>query len=447
MSNSVLIDGVPSHWEVTTLGTAANRSGGDILTGPFGSQLYASDYVAEGIPSIMPKNIGDNRIETEGIARITKADAERLQRYRVRPGDIVYSRRGDVEKRALIRERESGWLCGTGCLRIRFGDNTVSPQYVSYYLGHPEVRAWIVRHAHGATMPNLNTSLLSALPFVIPPIEEQRSIARVLGTLDDKIELNRQMNQTLDEIARTLFSSWFVNFDPVWAKAEGRQPEGMDAETAALFPDRLVDSELGLIPDGWDNKAVKDVAKINQSTIRARDKWSQLQYIDISSTREGDISTLPLFQRGEEPSRARRRLSHGDTALSTVRPDRRSYFLALNPSDELVASTGFAVVTPSSVPWSFLHSALTQDIVFEKLGQLADGGAYPAVHPAVIGDMSIYVPRDERVTAAYHSLAAPIYRLAAENRNESRTLTEIRDSLLPRLISGQSQLRPSCEAE
>jgi type I restriction enzyme S subunit len=127
MASETLIGPIPDEWEQTTLGEICRRGGGDIQTGPFGSQLHASDYVPVGIPSIMPQNIGDNRVVIEGIARITVEDAERLRRYRVRPGDIVYSRRGDVERRALIRDEEDGWLCGTGCLRVRFGEGTVDP--------------------------------------------------------------------------------------------------------------------------------------------------------------------------------------------------------------------------------------------------------------------------------------------------------------------------------
>ena len=154
MTADQLVGPAPEGWEYTTLGVACERGGGDIQTGPFGSQLHAADYVPVGIPSIMPQNIGDNRIVEDGIARITPEDAKRLSRYLVGRGDIVYSRRGDVERRALVREREAGWLCGTGCLRVRLGEGGADPRYTSYYLGHPGVREWIVRHAHGATMPN-----------------------------------------------------------------------------------------------------------------------------------------------------------------------------------------------------------------------------------------------------------------------------------------------------
>ena len=169
---------------------------------------------------------GSTRMESPVLAQMTQS---RLSRYLVQEGDIVYSRRGDVERRALVRGAEEGWLCGTGCLRVRLGEGGVDPRYASYFLGHPSVREWIVRHAHGATMQNLNTSILSACPFVVPPKEEQRVTAHILGTLDDRIELNRRMNETLEAMVRALFKSWFVDFDPVRAKMEG--PRSRPAQT------------------------------------------------------------------------------------------------------------------------------------------------------------------------------------------------------------------------
>lgn len=226
----------------------------------------------------MPQNIGDNRILEHGIARITEEHADRLARYKVRAGDIVYSRRGDVERRALVRPYEDGWLCGTGCLRVRFGDQSVNPSYAAHYLGHPSVRAWIVRHAHGATMPNLNTSILSALPFVVPPRDVQNRIAQTLDGLDDRIDLNRHLIETLEAIAQTLFRSWFESFDPVRAKASGEAAEsishrlGLTQELLALFPERLVGSELGEIPPpDLQEQAIKLVL---QQAERLSDEWT-----------------------------------------------------------------------------------------------------------------------------------------------------------------------------
>src|ERR1022692_2551614 len=199
-----LIGDVPSDWKRTTLGELCGSGGGDIQTGPFGSQLHASDYALLGIPSVMPHNIGDNVIVEDGIARITSTDAKRLARYLLRAGDIVYSRRGDVERRALVRSEQDGWLCGTGCLRVRLGRSADS-RFVSYYLGHSEIRAWIVRHAVGATMPNLNTSILSALPVTLPPEPLQSAISAVLGVFDEKIAVDNRIVHTSFELDQGRF--------------------------------------------------------------------------------------------------------------------------------------------------------------------------------------------------------------------------------------------------
>jgi type I restriction enzyme S subunit len=196
----------PPGWRECTLGDLAKETGGRIQIGPFGSQLHASDYLPHGVPVVMPVNIGDNRLVEAGVARVGPADAERLSRHRLRVGDIVYSRRGDVEKRALVREPQVDWLCGTGCLLVRVQGEEVDATYVSYWLGSPEIKAWVTQHAIGATMPNLNTGILSAVPVLVPQLAEQRSIARTLGALDDKIESNRRQSRLID----ALFAAEFL---------------------------------------------------------------------------------------------------------------------------------------------------------------------------------------------------------------------------------------------
>ncbi|MFE7617715.1 hypothetical protein [Streptomyces sp. NPDC057496] len=190
-------------WLRTTLGVLCASGGGSIQTGPFGSQLHASDYVDSGIPSVMPQNIGDNIIVEDGIARITTEDASRLSKYRLTEGDIVYSRRGDVKRRALVREYEAGWLCGTGCLRVRVGTAAES-LFMSHYLGEPEIQEWIVQHAIGATMPNLNTSILGEVPVLLPPRDEMGRVNDRLIGLDASGAHVQHENRTLADLRDTL---------------------------------------------------------------------------------------------------------------------------------------------------------------------------------------------------------------------------------------------------
>lgn len=175
-------DGViPAGWTQSTLGEQAKTHGGFIQTGPFGSQLHASDYVDQGIPVVMPQDMVNRRVSVSKVARVTEDMAQRLSRHALQPGDVVYSRRGDVERHALVSEREAGWLCGTGCLLVRLGTGWSSQAYLSEALDLPATREWLVRHAVGATMPNLNTSILGAVPLLVPPEPLMQAFERVAG--------------------------------------------------------------------------------------------------------------------------------------------------------------------------------------------------------------------------------------------------------------------------
>jgi len=368
----------------------------------------------------MPQNIGDNRVIEDGIARITADDAERLSRYLVRTGDIVYSRRGDVEKRALIGEKEEGWLCGTGCLRVRFGAQDISPQFASYYLGHPNVRAWIVRHAQGATMPNLNTSILSSLPFVVPPLAEQRAIAHILGTLDDKIELNRRTNETLEEMARAIFTSWFVDFDPVRAKTEGQDP-GLPKHIADLFPDRFEDSELGEIPAGWEVGNLGDLLELAYGKALKR------------STRK--VGEIPVFGSNGQVDWHDERLVEGPGIV--VGRKGNPGFVTWSPMDFFPIDTTFYVVPRDGrLGLPFLFYALKT----HNLPSLAADSAVPGLNRNFAYQNKQVVPSTP-VLDIFNSVVRLLFQRVHKADEESRTLATIRDTLLPKLISGELRIR------
>jgi len=230
-----------------------------IQTGPFGSQLHNSDYVSEGIPILTVEHLGENRILHENLPRVTEADRQRLSRYSIKKGDIIFSRVGSVDRRALVRDEEDGWLFSGRCLRIRPDPEKLDSVFLSYLMGLPSFKDYIRKIAVGATMLSINTEILSNVPICYPPLPIQHRIAHILGSLDDKIELNRQMNETLEAMARAIFKSWFVDFNPVRAKAEGRQPAGMDAATAALFPDSFEEVDGREVPRGWGVGAMSNI--------------------------------------------------------------------------------------------------------------------------------------------------------------------------------------------
>jgi type I restriction enzyme S subunit len=169
---------IPQGWEVTDLATVCEEEKG-IQTGPFGSQLHEADYSDEGVPVVMPKDLIGFRIRTDSIAHIPEETAEKLSRHRMKPGDIVYGRRGDIGRRAFIMPHHAGWFCGTGCLRIRPDPTKVNGWYLFNYLGQDDVVKLIAGRAQGVTMPNLNTGLLSSVPIALPPRAIQDHFARL----------------------------------------------------------------------------------------------------------------------------------------------------------------------------------------------------------------------------------------------------------------------------
>ena len=192
-----------------TLGEIADQCGGEVRTGPFGSQLHEEDYSDTGVPVVMPKDIVLGRVSEETIARVGAAHVERLARHKLRAGDIVYGRRGDIGRRGLISTREHGWLCGTGCLRISLGNSVVDPAYLYYFLGEPRVVAGIAQQAVGATMPNLNTSILRGIEVSFPEMPIQRRVAEILAAYDALIENNARRIVVLEDTGRRLFEEWF----------------------------------------------------------------------------------------------------------------------------------------------------------------------------------------------------------------------------------------------
>jgi len=293
----------------------------------------------------------------------------------------------------------------------------------------------------GSAIPSTSRDSLIRLPVLVPPIEEQRAIASVLGALDDKIELNRRMNETLEALARAIFTSWFVDFDLVRARAEGRQPANMDAETAALFPDSFEDSPLGPIPSGWHAGELGDVVSMNIRSRLPEYPHREIKYVDIASVTRGRLEAAAPMPLDAAPSRARRLVKDGDVIWSCVRPNRRSYLRIDHPPDNLVVSTGFVVLTPTVVPSSYLYLSVTTDEFVDYLTANADGSAYPAVRPENFDRSPMLIPENPPLRA-FDDRVLPMLRRMAANERENNTLAVIRDSLLPKLVSGDIRIGP-----
>ena len=315
-------------------------------------------------------------------------------------------------------------------------------RYLAYALTQVDAGPFVT----GAAQPKINMGNLKRVTVPWPTPDIRTGISAIGRAIDDRIDLLRQTNATLEAIAQALFKSWFVDFDPVRAKAEGREPEGMDAATAALFPSEFEESELGLIPKGWRAGTLGDLSELNASKWTTKQHPDWLSYIDLSDVSKNRIDPPTEYHFDDAPSRARHHLRDGDTIIGTVRPGNRAFAFISEPSSAFTGSTGFAVLSPKS-PFlsSFVYLAATRDEAIERLANLADGGAYPAVRPSIVAATPCVVAQPG-VLKAFSDITQPLLNRIARSESNARTLSEIRDTLLPRLISGKLRLPEAEEA-
>lgn len=389
----------------TTLGAVCDEADGFIQTGPFGSQLHASDYVPRGIPCVMPQDIADNAISEQNIARVTQADAERLGRHRLTAGDIVYSRRGDVERRALIRHGQEGWLCGTGCLRVHFGTRpTVDPAYISYYLGLESSRLWIRQHAIGATMLNLNTKILRSMPVQIPGLSEQRAIAEVLGALDDKIAANERASGLVEDLLRARFEQMGM--------IDERVDGGVKLSNVIEFQPRRV--------------ATGDVPFIDMQAIPTRG-WT----LPTPSTREAKGGS---------------RFTNGDTLLARITPcleNRKTGYVDDLPEFTVGAGSTELIVMrtrdPHPLPLSFF---VATDETFRSyaIQHMVGTSGRQRVSAVDLADFPISMPPPESLQK-WGVLADSLFVRVRSMGRENRVLADLREALLPELLSGRLRVK------
>ncbi|MDY0208105.1 MAG: restriction endonuclease subunit S [Pseudomonas sp.] len=358
---------------------------------------------------------------------------------------------------------------------------TVDKHFVRYMLESRVFQNYIHNLATGSTIKNVSLKLMREFSFKLPPVKIQTSISSILKSLDEKIQLNQNINQTLEQMAQAIFKSWFVDFEPVKTKiaaleAGGSEDDALlaamqaiagstlfatdaaDADaptqlarlqtehpeqyatlraTAELFPSAMQESELGEIPEGWNVGTLADFSDLNKNSWTAKTIPEEIDYVDLANTKNGVIESTTKYLSGDAPSRARRKLFNGDTIIGTVRPGNRSFAFIKQPSGSLTGSTGFAVLSPKSPEFAeYIYIAATSDAAINHLAYLADGGAYPAVRSEVVAGITAVVPKSP-VLMCFHEMVRPYFDISASLKTGNKTLAELRDTLLPKLLSGE----------
>ena len=350
-------------------------------------------------------------------------------------GDMLFSWSGnpDTSIDVFRWKGEDGWL-NQHIFKVTPSDG-VSADFLFFLLKWLKPKfAEIARNKQTTGLGHVTIQDLKQTFVGVPDAKEQAGIIGVIGPIQDKIELNRRMNETLEAMARAIFKDWFVDFGPTRAKAAGRAPY-LGPELWDLFPDAL-DSEGN--PVGWTLAPLSVLAEVNPESWSKKNTPDEIEYVDLANTKWGSIDVTQRFHWRDAPIRAKRILRPGDTIIGLVRPSNGSYaFIGVSG---LTGSTGFAVLRPrepQDTEIVFLSATAPQNI--ERLAHLADGAAYPAVRPEAVEATEVAIASNA-LTRGFSALVAPIVDRMESNKIENQTLAQTRDLLLPKLMSGEMRL-------
>lgn len=377
------------------------REVADIQTGPFGSQLHKEDYVKSGTPIVTVEHLGNRTFTEQNLPKVSDSDKERLKKYILSTGDIVFSRVGSVDRCSYVDERHEGWMFSGRCLRVRPSQN-VNPLFLYYYFCLESTRQFVRNIAVGATMPSINTTLLGEVPINILAIDEQQKITSILSSLDDKIELNNKINENLQQQARTIFYNHFINIDTV--------------------------------PNGWKTGNLLDIA-------------TYLNGLAMQKFRpQGDEIGLPVLKIKEL------RQGSCDSSSELCSPNIKSEYV-VHDGDVIFSWSGSLLVdiwcggTCGLNQHLFKVTSDTYDKWFYYLWTAHHLNNFIAIAADKATTMG-HIKREDLAKAEvlipseddYKKISAvmnPIFELITANRIEARKLAKLRDELLPKLMSGE----------
>ena len=424
-----------SEWPVLTL----EEAGVELI-----DCLHKTPPAVEvGVPYVAIPEMGDGRLHLETARRISEDDfREWTKRAMPSPGDIVLSRRCNPGETAAVA---AGQRCALGqnLVLLRASSDRVDRAFLRWLLRGPDwwdqVRSFI---NVGAVFDSLKCRDIPAFRLPIPPLPEQRAIAHVLGMLDNKIELNRRMNETLEAMARAIFKSWFIDFDPVRAKAEGRQPPGMDRATAALFPDSFQDSELGKIPEGWEVATIRDCClRVENGGTPKRGEPSYWDPPEVPWLTSGEVRQDIVSRTDNSISAAGLAASSaklwpaGTTVVALYGATAGEVCLL---SSEMCANQACCGLVPGEHHQHFTYLHLSANTA--ELGRQARGSAQQNLSQGIVADTRFVTP-PPAVRERFEAAVSPFFGAWIANITQSDTLAATRDALLPRLLSGDVRVK------
>ncbi len=444
-----------SDWIEVSVENIKAPSPNALSTGPFGSSISSRFFQDNGVPVIRGSNLSediDKRLVPENTVFISKEKAKEFSRSIAKRGDLVFTCWGTIGQVGLIDERSKylEYIISNKQMKLTPDPEKVNSLFLYYLFSGPEMFTRIKNQAIGSSVPGFNLGQLRTLKFFLPPLDEQKAIAHILGTLDDKIELNRQMNDTLEAIARALFKSWFIDFDPVRAKIEGRQPAGMDAETAALFPAEFEDSALGKIPKGWQALPFEELF-----LIPLRNGLTKPKKVRGSGTYMVNMGELFVYRRIGDIEMDRVPLSKSEAEISMV----QTVDLLFARQSLVWSGAGqCSIVTEAKEPRTFESHLIRCRINPDKaepwfyfyyfwstkgrgrIESLIEQVAAAGIRGADLAKLRVLAP-PKKIQRCFREIVQSLESKFSANENESRTLASIRGTLLPKLLSGEIRIK------
>jgi len=400
-------------------------------------------WMDQGVIVLRSSNIRNGRLDLSNPSFTDEYHyEERSKRARIQAGDLVITREAPMGEVCLIPENLKCCL-GQRMVMLRPSKNKCHGKYLLYALQSGRVQNQIKSHeGTGSTVSNLRIPVLKELSIPSPSIATQGAIAHILGTLDEKIELNRKTNETLEAMAKALFKSWFVDFDPVKAKAEGR-PTGLPAEISDLFPDSFEDSELGEIPSGWCISCVNDLCEwVSSGGTPSRSRKDFWEKGSIPWFKTGELNDAPLLDSAEKINElalgnSSCKLWEAGTILFAIYASPTVGRLGVLTESGTSNQAAAGLKAKSVIGTPFLRRALL--FSRDELQNIAVGAAQQNINVQILKDHKVITP-GTALASAYSSTVSPLDEQQICLAKRTRELCSLRDALLPKLISGEIRI-------
>jgi len=411
---------MPQNWKTFKLGDLTS-----VITKGTTPSTYGFDFETSGINYIRAQSLNyDGTINQQAFSFISNKAHDKLKRSQLQANDILFSMAGAyLGMVGMVKESFCPANTNQAVGIIRVNNPSVYPKFVEYALRNPSTVAYVNSQSGQSAQPNINLAEIGNLTFSFPPIKEQIAIASILSALDDKIELNLQMNKTLEEMAMALYKHWFVDFGP-------------------FQNGEFVDSELGMIPEGWEVKRLDEIAHKKAETFKFTN-IDEVVFVNTGDVQEGRFLHSNTISKVGLPGQAKKAIATGDILYSEIRPKNKRYAYVNFDASNYVVSTKFMVINPKdNILNKLLYRILTMQSTVDNFNSIAEGrsSTFPQITFDAVSEMEVVLP-PLKIQREFQSIVEPIELEQDELYTENQTLTTLRDTLLPKLISGEVRVK------